>query len=131
MSKKVASNKQIKKEEVNETTTEVLEKEEVVKDIPVTNDLEGVKPGPDAGVEAPKVDSPKFLDGQVFGVSRLRLRERPLDNEKSGVVMLMKKGTVVKINVLESTETFYKVQTGESARKFAGYCLKKYIQVSE
>ena len=107
---------------------DVVEKDVVEKDVEekdvVEKDVEGSKP--EGENEAPKVI--EIVMGQVFGTSRLKMHDRP-GGGKTVIKKLLLKGDVIKVNISDSTENYYKVVYGDKPREVEGYSLKKYIQV--
>lgn len=73
-------------------------------------------------VETPKV---RYATGEVHNCGILKVRK--VANAKSEVVTVINRGTQVKVDFEESSETFYKVTVG----KTSGFSMKAYIKIVE
>lgn len=128
MAAKKTNNEKVKEEKVVEE--KVVEDEVIENTEEKKNELGGFKPdNDDQGEESEDEAVLKFTTGEVHGCGRLKLRERPIANEKSKVIKLLKSGEIVDINLADSTENFYKVTHGTSTSKVEGFCMKKFIKV--
>lgn len=84
-------------------------------------------------VKNKKVVEPKPLileDGVVRDCTNLRVRKGA--SIKSEIVTEIRRGTIVQVDLENSTETFYKVivpATSRGQKRIEGYCLKDYIGV--
>lgn len=90
-----------------EVVTETEEAEEVIIEEPV----------------APVVEEPKDVIGFVANCSRLNVRKEASQN--AAVIKIINRDAKVKIDEENSTEDFYKVQTGG----VVGFCMKEFIEV--
>ena len=68
-----------------------------------------------------------IVDGVVVDCNALRLREGA--SVKSRQLAIMPVGTVVKVDLDNSTESFYEVSHTTKDLVLVGYCLKEYIKV--
>lgn len=73
-------------------------------------------------VEQPKV---RYAIGEVHNCGILKVRK--VANAKSEVVTVINRGTQVKVDFEESSETFYKVTVGKNS----GFSMKAYIKIVE
>jgi hypothetical protein len=103
-----------------------------------TKELEPTKETPDVvadvdSEEAEKNEEPVFTQGLVFGTLRLRLQDRPVPREKAGVILRIPKGTVLRINLTESTDNFYNVEYPNpdpyKSRPIVGWVEAKYVDL--
>ena len=71
-----------------------------------------------------KKAAPKEIKGIVFGCGSLNIRVAPFKNAR--VLCVLKKDTVVTVDMEKSNDLFYSVlmQDGRT-----GYCMKKYLQI--
>lgn len=100
---------------------------ETVKNIEVLTDAEVVEGEPEvilAEETQLKVEpKPQITNGQVVNCSVLRIRKAA--NAKAEIVKEIIKGTIVKVNIAESTPSFYKVKVD----KVSGFCMRDYIKL--
>lgn len=78
--------------------------------------------------ETPKVvetQKVRYATGEVHNCGILKVRK--VANAKSEVVTVINRGTQVKVDFEESSETFYKVTVG----KTSGFSMKAYIKIVE
>ena len=106
-------------EEMGAEIAEVNETEEVVEDSAV----EEVKEESEAAEE---VKEENTLVGYVSGCTKLNIREEAYPGAK--VLCIVPEKAVLLIDVSESTTEWYKIYT-ESGME--GYCMKKFVTVSE
>lgn len=62
-------------------------------------------------------------DAKVVNCRQLNMREQPSADAK--ILCVINESTPIKVNVLDSTQDFYKVIMGRTE----GYCMKKFIEV--
>jgi len=99
----------------------VIEEEVKVEEKPVVEETPKV-------VDTPKVAKAlkvRYATGEVHNCGILKVRK--VANAKSEVVTVINRGTQVKVDFEESSETFYKVTVG----KTSGFSMKAYIKIVE
>ena len=107
-------------EEMEEEIAEVNETEEVVEDSAVEEEMNEES----EAVEETKEEN--TLVGYVSGCTKLNIREEAYPGAK--VLCTVPEKAVLLIDVSESTTEWYKIYT-ESGME--GYCMKKFVTVSE
>ena len=109
-------------EDVSERSLEVdFDGDAVVVIGPIIVEEEKVEEKP-VVVETPKV---RYAIGEVHNCGILKVRK--VANAKSEVVTVINRGTQVKVDFEESSETFYKVTVGKNS----GFSMKAYIKIVE
>ena len=98
----------------NDSTTPVLEEEQVTPEVDTVENLE-------VPVEEPQ---PKFATGKVTGCYSLNVREHP--NVKANVLCTIPGSAEVQVDVSNSYADWYHVITKSGVD---GFCMKKYISV--
>ena len=109
-------------QEVNEQPEEIIkeEPEEIIKEEPVVD----LPPHIVIEKEPKKVKTIKEIKkGEVHNCLLLRIREGA--NLRTKEIKQIKVGDIVKVNLNNSTETFYEVTHGGTI----GFCLKDYIKL--
>ena len=77
---------------------------------------------------SPKINPVVLKEARVIGCRALRLREGA--NAKSKIVMIINENALVKVDLEQSTKTFYKVVVQEHPSIIEGFCMKEFIRVS-
>ena len=118
-----------KKEETVEAEESVETKNDVVEE--TRNQQKPQEDSDNKPVKEQKEESPKIVKGEVYGIRRLKLRKRPLADNKTEIVKLLEERQELKVNLELSTENYYHVTVGNHEIAPTGFCNKKYIQLEE
>lgn len=105
-------------EEVEEVIDEI-ESEEVEEEIESEEVIDEIE----SEEEEEEIEEPKDVIGFVVNCSRLNVRKEAKPN--AAVIKIINRDARVKIDEENSTEDFYKVQTGG----VVGFCMKEFIEI--
>ncbi len=79
-------------------------------------------------IEKEEVKEPEIVETSIKGVTNIRLRVREEASIKSKELTILDKDAEVTIIDKNASEEFYKIVT---AVGLEGYCMKKYIDITE
>ena len=111
---------------VNENEEEIVnENEEEV----VNEDEEEVEKEPEVkeNEEVNEDENSEIKNAVVVNCAKLNVRKEP--NKEAEVLCIIDKNTEITVDVVNSTEDFYKVFTSSNETLIEGYCVKKFIEV--
>lgn len=101
---------------------EVPEDAEVVENITVVTAPE-VPEVPETNINNIPAPNPNHVEGVVVNCTRLNIRAEA--NKEAAVVGIFSKGTSVMVELENSTDDFYKIDT----LGLEGYCMKNFIEI--